>query len=75
MKIEILGTGCPKCRMLEENARKAVAESGAKAEIIKITDMQKIIEYGIMSTPALVIDGKIECYGRLPTPNEIKKWL
>jgi small redox-active disulfide protein 2 len=75
MKIEILGTGCPKCKQLEENARKAAAEKKVKAEIVKVSDISKIIEYGIMSTPALVIDGKIKCYGKLATVDEIKKWL
>ena len=75
MKIEILGTGCPKCKILEENARKAVAEAGVKAEIIKVTDIAQIIGYGVMSTPALVVDGDVKCYGRLPDVKEIKKWL
>jgi len=75
MKIEILGTGCPKCKRLEENARKAVEEMKSKAEVIKVCDISKIIEYGIMSSPALVIDGKVKCYGRVAEVNEIKKWL
>ena len=75
MKIEILGTGCPKCKMLESNVKRAVEESGIKAEINKVTDIAKIIEYGVMSTPALVIDGEVKCYGRLPDVNEIKKWI
>jgi len=75
MKIEILGTGCPKCKMLESNVKRAVEELGIKAEINKVTDIAKIIEYGVMSTPALVIDGEVKCYGRLPDVNEIKKWL
>jgi small redox-active disulfide protein 2 len=75
MKIEILGTGCPKCRMLEENARKAVAEKKVKAEIVKVTDIGKIMEYGVMSTPAIAIDGEVKASGRLISPDEIKKWL
>jgi small redox-active disulfide protein 2 len=75
MKIEILGTGCPKCKQLEANAKTAVVESGKKIEIEKVTDIAKIIEYGVMSTPALVIDGEVKCYGRTATPSEIKKWL
>jgi len=75
MKIDILGTGCPKCKMLEENARKAVAELGVKAEISKITDIDKIIDYGVMSTPALAIDGKVKCHGRIADVAEIKKFL
>lgn len=75
MKIEILGTGCPKCKKLEENARKAVQESGKRAEIVKVTDIGKIVGYGVMSTPALVVDGKVKSSGRIPEAGEIKKWL
>jgi len=75
MKIEILGTGCPKCKQLEANARKAVEESGKKAEIVKVTEIDKIIEYGVMSTPALVIDGSVKASGRIPEVKEIKGWL
>lgn len=75
MKIEILGTGCPKCKMLEANTRRAVEEKKVKADIVKVTEINKIIEYGVMSTPALVIDGDVKCYGRLPDVKEIQKWL
>jgi small redox-active disulfide protein 2 len=75
MKIEILGTGCPKCRMLEANARKAVSELKIKAEIIKVTEIDKIVEYGVMSTPAIVVDGKVKSYGKIADVEEIKKFL
>ena len=75
MKIEILGTGCPKCKKLEENARKALEETGKKAEVIKITDINEIIERDVMTTPAIVIDGKVKASGRIPDVEEIKKWL
>ena len=75
MKIEILGTGCPKCKKLEENARKALEETGKKAEVIKITDINEIIERDVMTTPAIVIDGKVKAFGRIPDVEEIKKWL
>jgi len=75
MKIEILGTGCPKCKMLEENTKKALAESGKKADVIKVTEIDKIIGYGVMSTPALVIDGKVKSSGKIADVEEIKKWL
>jgi len=75
MKIEILGTGCPKCKQLEANARKAVEEMKSKAEIVKVSDIIKIVEYGIMSVPALVVNGEVKCYGRIADVNEIKKWL
>jgi small redox-active disulfide protein 2 len=75
MKIEILGTGCPKCKMLEANVKKAAEELNVKAEIVKVTDIEKIISYGVMSTPAIVIDGKVKSYGKVADVNEIKKWL
>ncbi len=75
MKIEILGTGCPKCKKLEENARKALDDIGIKAEVIKVTDINEIIDYGVMSPPAIVIDGEVKCSGRIPDIEEIKKWL
>lgn len=75
MKIEILGTGCPKCKQLEENARKALADSGKKADIVKVTDISKITEYGVMSTPAIVIDGEVKSYGKINDIEEIKTWL
>jgi len=75
MKIEILGMGCPKCKMLYENAKKAVSETGVQAEVLKVEDMDKITNYGIMMTPALVIDGKVKTTGKIPGAEDIKKWL
>lgn len=76
MKIEILGTGCPKCRALDEAVKNAVAEMGLKdAEIAHVKEIDKIIEYGVMSTPALVVDGEIKLSGRVPKTDELKKIL
>jgi small redox-active disulfide protein 2 len=75
MKIEILGPGCYKCKQLEANARKALEETGKKAEVIKVTEIDKIIDYGVMSTPAIVIDGEVKSYGKIVDVAEIKKWL
>jgi len=75
MIISILGSGCPKCKQLEENARKAVEELKIKAEIEKVTDVGEIVDYGVMSTPAIVIDGEVKASGRIPTVEEIKSWL
>ena len=75
MKIEILGTGCPKCKMLEDNAQKALDEKGKKSEIIKVTEIDKILDYGVMSTPALVIDGEVKSYGKVADVEEIKRLL
>jgi small redox-active disulfide protein 2 len=70
-----LGTGCPKCRLLEENVRKALTETGMKAEITKVTDIGKIVDYGVMSTPTLVINGDVKASGKILDVQEIKKWL
>lgn len=75
MKIEILGTGCPNCKRLEANAMQAVAESGKMAKIVKVTDYAEIMSYGVMSTPAIVIDGEVKAYGKVCTVDEIKKFI
>ena len=75
MKIEILGMGCPKCKMLYENAKKAVSETGVQAEVLKVEDMDKITNYGVMMTPALVIDGEVKATGKIPSTEDIKQWL
>lgn len=75
MKIEILGTGCPNCKKLEENAKKAVSELGLDVKISKVAEIEKIIGYGVMSTPAIAIDGKVKASGRIPDAREIKTWL
>lgn len=75
MKIEILGLGCPKCKKVSELAEQAVKESGVEVEIIKITDINEIMNRGLMLTPALAIDGEVKSAGRIPNIEEIKKWL
>jgi len=75
MRIEILGMGCPKCKKLYENAQTAVKELNVEAEIVKVEDIQKIMDYGIMTTPAIAIDGEVKAAGRIPAPDEIKKWI
>ena len=75
MKIKILGTGCPKCKKLNELIEEAVNELGISAEIIKVTDINKIIDYGVMVTPALVIEGDVKMAGKIPEKEEIKRWI
>lgn len=75
MKIEILGTGCPKCRKLYENAKEAVMKTGVEAEITKVTDIADISGYGVMLTPALVIDGEVKASGKVPTADNIMGWI
>lgn len=71
MKIEILGTGCPKCKKLFEVTTEAVKELGIQAEIVKVEKIQDIMNYGVMITPALVIDGKVQAVGKVPDKTEI----
>ena len=75
MKIKILGTGCPNCLRLETNVMKALEESNKKTDMEKITDIEKIMEYGVMSTPALVVVEKVVSYGKVLSSDEIKKLL
>lgn len=75
MIVKILGSGCPNCKMLEANTRKALETLGKTAEIIKVTDYADIASYGIMRTPGLVIDEKVMSAGRVLSPQEIERIL
>jgi small redox-active disulfide protein 2 len=75
MKIEILGTGCPKCKQLTANTEVAVKELDIVAEIGKVTDIDKITEYGVMFTPAIAVDGKVVSSGKVLSKDEIKKLI
>ncbi len=75
MKIEVLGTGCPKCKKLEELVRKVCEENSIDCEIEKVTDISKIMAAGVMLTPAMAIDGKVVLSGKVPSPDELKKLL
>jgi len=73
--IEVLGPGCNNCRRVELNAREAIALAGVEAEIVKVTDPREIVAHGILSTPGVVIDGRIRSYGRVPSAGDIALWL
>jgi len=75
MEIKILGTGCPKCKTLEQLTRDVVSKNGINATILKVDDIMEIMKYNIMTTPALVIDGKVVVKGRVPSADEIKQLL
>jgi small redox-active disulfide protein 2 len=75
MEIKVLGTGCPNCKNLEKSVMNSLAELNIDADVEKIEDIQKIISYGIMRTPGLVINGKVVISGRLPSSSEIKELL
>ncbi len=75
MKIEILGTGCAKCKSLTKNVEKAIQEMGLQAEIVKVDSIQEIMSRGVMMTPALFVDGESKMVGKTATVEEIKKML
>jgi small redox-active disulfide protein 2 len=71
MKIQILGSGCAKCRLLEENVKTAVKNTGVSAEVGKVTDPEQIIGFGVMMTPALVVDGEVRSSGRVLSADQV----
>ncbi|MCE5249755.1 thioredoxin family protein [bacterium] len=73
--IQILGTGCPKCKKLAENSEAAAKQLGIGYEIEKITDINRIMEFGVIMTPALVVDGEVKTVGKIPAVEEIEKML
>ncbi|MBN2353342.1 MAG: thioredoxin family protein [Spirochaetales bacterium] len=75
MKIEVLGMGCPKCGILAERTGEALADAGLSVPVEKVQDLEKIMVYGVMVTPALVIDGTVKAAGRVPSKAEIIKWI
>ena len=74
-KIQILGTGCPKCKKLAETTDTAAKALGIEYDIAKVTDINEIMKFGVMMTPALAVDGQVKVVGKVPSPDEIKKML
>ncbi len=74
-KLQILGTGCPNCKQLAENAEAAAKELGIEFEIEKVTDINEIMKFGVMMTPALVVDGEVKVVGKVPSTDEISQML
>jgi len=74
-KIQIFGTGCPKCKKLAENAEAAAKELGMKYQLEKVTELNEIMKFGVMVTPALAVDGQVKVVGKVPSPDEIAKML
>jgi small redox-active disulfide protein 2 len=75
MEIRILGPGCPRCHEVEKRTMNALVELNVAADLQNVSDLKKIAEYKIIGTPGLVINGKVKCYGRIPSVNEIKAWI
>mgnify|MGYP000975972660 CR=1 FL=1 len=74
-KVQVLGTGCPKCKTLMANAHAAVQAAGAEAEVVKIDQLSEIMALGVMITPALAVDGVVKSVGKVLSPDEIRKFL
>ena len=75
LTVKTLGSGCANCKKLEAVAREAASEAGITAEFVKVTDMGQILEYDLLSTPGLMVNGKVVASGRIPTKAEIQGWL
>jgi small redox-active disulfide protein 2 len=75
MKIEVLGVGCSRCERLEQDVKEALAELGLEAEVVEVTDLEKISSYGVLMTPGLVINGKVYSSGKLPARAALKRWI
>jgi len=75
MDIKVLGPGCPKCKQTEEVVRQAVAESGAQAQVEKVSGVMEIASYGVFGTPAGVIDGQVKSVGKVPSKKDVLVWL
>jgi len=75
MEIKILGPGCAKCKKAEKIVKKVVADTGSDATVEKVTDLMEIAGYGVVSTPAVVVDGEVKCSGKVPGKGDIKVWL
>jgi len=74
-KLQVLGTGCPKCKKLAENAEAAARELGIEHELVKVTDINEILKFGVMMTPALAVDGQVKFAGKVASVGEIKRAL
>jgi len=75
MEIKVLGPGCPKCEMVEKRVKCVLAELGVAADVEKVTEIKKMMSFGILATPGLVIDGQVKSAGRIPRVEDIKLWI
>lgn len=75
MEIKVLGPGCPKCQQTEKVVKEAVNESGLEVKVEKVTDTMQIARHGVFGTPAVIVDGKVKCVGKVPTKEEVKDWI
>lgn len=75
MDIKVLGPGCPRCQQTEQIVKEALSEAGVEATVEKVTDTMEIAGYGVMGTPAVIVDGKVKSVGKIPNKEDIKNWI
>jgi len=75
MVAKVLGTGCPKCHLLENRIKEVASQNGIECEVLKVTDLSQIMSYGVMMTPALVIDEQVKSAGAIPSETQLLQWL
>ncbi len=75
MEIKVLGPGCAKCDKTEKLIKKVITDTGADASVEKITDMMQIAAFGVMGTPSVIVDGQVQCSGKVPTEKDVRAWL
>ncbi len=75
MEIKVLGPGCPKCEQTEKHVREAIQEAGVDASVVKVKDVMEIARHGVFMTPAVVVDGEVKVVGKVPSKDEIKRWI
>ncbi|MDA8403235.1 MAG: thioredoxin family protein [Desulfobacteraceae bacterium] len=75
MDIKVLGPGCPKCKKTEEIVINALSEAGVAANVEKVTDLMQIAGYGVFGTPAVIVDGVVKSVGKIPSKEDVKKWI
>ena len=75
MEVKILGPGCPRCQQTEKAVKEAVAETGTEASVEHVSNFMEIAKYGVLGTPAVVVDGEVKSVGKIPSVEEVKKWL
>lgn len=75
MQVKVLGTGCPKCKFLEDRVKKVATENNIEIELEKVTDINDIISYGVIMTPGLVVDGEVKISGKVPSEDQVLDWI
>ena len=75
MQVKVLGTGCPKCKFLEDRLKKVADDNGIEIELEKVTDINEIISYGVMMTPGLVVNGEVKISGQIPSEDQVLGWI